>query len=370
MGFTSMDDLVNKVTNTGNFWRQDWDKQILNILQTGGEWYSFFVGTGNPPAGATTAGTSLSLQSMCNQTVGAIQSGAAVSPSTKHVLSASAAAAVPAYFMLVDLLGYYPMSTVSAGAQNAINSVTFTCTSAAPGVLTTTGYDFASFTRVQLSNSGGALPTGFSALTDYWTIRQSATTSTLASSMANAIAGTGITTSSTGSGTNTITALLHRYTDGKGVQCFVAATGTMGAGQPTLQLTYTNPASASGHVTPAPLPLAKASTVSSHLVHTGTGPQKPGPFIPLAAGDNGILQVQSMTLGAYYVSGALAWVLCKPLFVLPAIGPTAMAECDFLNRLPSLPQIQDYACLAWLMCPGTVPIGFSQSFGHLDFGWG
>lgn len=57
---------------------------------------------------------------------------------------------------------------------------------------------------VRVSNSGGALPTGLLAATDYWIIRVSANTFKFASSLANAIAGTGINLTTDGTGTQTL----------------------------------------------------------------------------------------------------------------------------------------------------------------------
>lgn len=69
----------------------------------------------------------------------------------------------------------------------------------------THAHDYPSFTKVQLTNSGGALPAGLAVLTYYWTIRQSATTSKLAASLALAVAGTAIDITGAGTGTHTIT---------------------------------------------------------------------------------------------------------------------------------------------------------------------
>lgn len=57
---------------------------------------------------------------------------------------------------------------------------------------------------VQVSNSGGALPGGLSAATDYWAIRTGANTFQLAISLANALAGTAIALSTDGTGTQTL----------------------------------------------------------------------------------------------------------------------------------------------------------------------
>ena len=52
MGFTSMDDFVNKVTNLQQFNRTDWNKLALPALaQVAGEWYCLMMGSGNPAIG-------------------------------------------------------------------------------------------------------------------------------------------------------------------------------------------------------------------------------------------------------------------------------------------------------------------------------
>lgn len=56
----------------------------------------------------------------------------------------------------------------------------------------------------QMSNSGGALPTGLSAATNYWVIYESATKIALATSLANALAGTAIDITADGTGTQTM----------------------------------------------------------------------------------------------------------------------------------------------------------------------
>ena len=77
-----------------------------------------------------------------------------------------------------------------------------TITIASPGVVTTTK-DIRTGTPVKFTTTG-TLPTGIVAGTTYYWIRVSATTGQLASSKANALAGTAITTSSSQSGTHTM----------------------------------------------------------------------------------------------------------------------------------------------------------------------
>ncbi len=57
---------------------------------------------------------------------------------------------------------------------------------------------------VQVSNAGGALPTGLAAATDYWVIKVTANTFKLATSFLNAMAGTNLLISTDGTGTQTL----------------------------------------------------------------------------------------------------------------------------------------------------------------------
>ncbi len=81
---------------------------------------------------------------------------------------------------------------------------TFTVTIASPAVVTLTGHGLATGDSVYLTTSG-ALPTGLAINTRYWVIKVDANTFNLASSLANALAGTKINTSGSQSGTHTAT---------------------------------------------------------------------------------------------------------------------------------------------------------------------
>lgn len=87
------------------------------------------------------------------------------------------------------------VTTPSAGAFTAADT----------DVCTKTNHGFYTGLLVTVSNSGGALPAGLSAATNYYVIRATVNTFKLASSLANAIAGTAVDITDTGSGTNTVT---------------------------------------------------------------------------------------------------------------------------------------------------------------------
>jgi hypothetical protein len=82
-------------------------------------------------------------------------------------------------------------------------AATFTC--AVTNICTQTAHGFLTGLVMQVSNSGGALPTGLSTSTNYYAIPLTANTFSFASSLANAKAGTAVTITGTGSGTQTST---------------------------------------------------------------------------------------------------------------------------------------------------------------------
>jgi hypothetical protein len=377
MGFTSHNDLLNNVSTLQKCHHTFWNKLTHSVgVQAVNEWNCLFHSTGNPQAGVLSGGTNLSFQSCCDQSAGAIDHGGIVSPATKHLISLSASlvgsGVTPQMLLLVDLLGYYPMSTITViGNQATIQSGTATFDSTTD-LMTCASYDIASFTRVQVSNSGGALPAPLAASTDYWTVRQSSSTSKLATTYANAVAGTTIDLTTNGSGTNTATAYLPRYTSGVGVQTFVTCNAACGSATPDLIATYTAASGATGHVVPSPLPLGKTTPIMGMIPYSGsTGANgKFGPFMPLVAGDTGILKLEQINIDASYVSGSLAYCLARPIAGIPIANNGVVSERDFVNQIPSLPRIYDGACLMWLMGAGVTTPAATPIYGKMLFGWG
>ena len=58
--------------------------------------------------------------------------------------------------------------------------------------------------------------------------------------------------------------------------------------------------------------------------------------------------MQSVTISAASGAGTAALVLAKPLIDIPLTTASVAVERDLLNQLPSLPKIDDGACLTWL----------------------
>lgn len=88
-------------------------------------------------------------------------------------------------------------------AELVVSKGTFTVTIASPGVVTNTAHGIYTGEGVYLTTTG-VLPTGLSANTMYYAIRVTADTFRLATTLANAVAGTAINTSGSQSGTHTL----------------------------------------------------------------------------------------------------------------------------------------------------------------------
>lgn len=136
-GYTSLDDFINQTTVNGKFWRADWNKLTFGTTaHTAGTWYFLNQGGGNPAAGTILGtGTNKAFQSTLDSTATAagIQHGGDVGAGTgfKQILNASAfsasATTMPAILMLVDMLGFYPLTgtaVTTTGAQTLDNTVT------------------------------------------------------------------------------------------------------------------------------------------------------------------------------------------------------------------------------------------------------
>lgn len=130
-GFTSQDNLISAVTVDGKFYRSDWQKSTFaTTAHTAGLWYSLFRGGGNPPADTILGtGTNLAFQALTDATTNAtgIRHGGDVG-GFKVLLNAAAqtaaATTAPCVLMLVDLLGFYPVTSVTTtGAQTLNNTV-------------------------------------------------------------------------------------------------------------------------------------------------------------------------------------------------------------------------------------------------------
>jgi len=392
MGFSSHDALIQAMTVDGQYWRQDFTK-LFNptAAAVANEFHTLFRGAGNPGADAIfDAGTALLFQAVKDNTTnaGSIQHGGNVQENdmTKHLIGGSlftaAATVAPGMGVLIDVIGFYRVTAVTTTTEQATTNTlgqtdTFTADAGTDVCTWTSSANIPSNiltgTRVRLTTTT-TLPAGLATGTDYYFIRLSNTTFKLATSYANAIAGTAINITDAGTGTHTVNWLLPRYTNGAGVQAifFNPQATALGAGTPGLSLNYTNSAQVASRATPTTpsLPIGKTAASNSHILYSGaTGAGKFNYAVPLQSGDAGIAEIAGIRNNATYTSGMYCVALVREIARFPITTLGVASERDFLNQLPSLPRIYDGAALYFLWGSGVATPANSGLTGHLDFAW-
>lgn len=381
-GFTGLDQRLNQMSALGKQWTTTMNKQFNPTLAAvANEWHTFFRGGGNPQADSIfDVGTNLQFQSVCDQLVGAGvpyhggnvgAAGDDYKVLVSAMLASAAATVVPMMVQLIDVLAFYRVTTVTTTtAQATVASNTFTASSDAGNLLLTYANDWQSFTKVRFT-TGGTLPTGLALATDYWLVRQSATTARVATSFANAIAGTVIVFTDAGTGTHTLTCRLPRFSDGVGVEAmfFNPAATALGAATPNLLIGYTNGAGVAGRATPTTpsAPIGKTAASNSIILYSGaTGAGKFGPAIPLQGADTGVRSIETIQNSTSYVSGTYTVALYKkvgvpvPIQVLGQGVPYVFSD---------QPRVFDGAALYLLGGSGVgTPINAAVQ-AYLNFGW-
>jgi hypothetical protein len=373
MAIQSMDQVI-AAFSAGKFNRADWNKNALPVTaQAVGQWYDLSTGAGNPAQNAIIGGgTNLTFQAISESTsttaTTAATSGSiagTVFTDTTHgtgrftVGSLLTGTGVLAGTYIVSLgtgTGANNGGTYNVNLSQTVTSQTITATQFANGI-----------------QHGGDVSPDIKHLMNASAFSAAVTTAPAVMMLIDQLAVIPISSvTTTGAQTILGTQTLPRYADGKGVRAYIVPSVVMGAATPTVQLSYTNTSSVAGRLTPAApsLPICNTAAPVGSIVYAGTGAGKYGPFIPLAAGDQGILSIQSVNLSASYVSGALNIVLCKPLLTLPITTVGVASERDLVNQLPSMPRVFDGANLQWLMYAGAATPVNSAFYGSLDTAWG
>lgn len=159
-----------------------------------------------------------------------------------------------------------------------------------------------------------------------------------------------------------------RYANGAGLRAYLTARATTGSTGHNIAYNYNNQAG-----TARTNPVTVAATVSAivpHILHSGVAANNYGPFLPLASGDSGIQQFNTITLSAASgTASTAALCLVKPLAQITIGVASLMTEKDFLNQIPSLPQIKDGACLGFLLGAGANVAASTTFAGSVEGVW-
>jgi len=367
-----MDSLIAALS-AGQTYRSDWNKNALpTTAQVAGQWYDLSTGAGNPMMNSIIGSSAnLAHQAITETTSITAASGAlggsiagTVFTDTTHgsgrftvgmALSGTGVVAGTYITSLGTGTGANAGGTYNVNISQTVTSQTITGTAVAGGL--PHGGDVGALNKHLLNASA------FS----------SATTTAPAIMMLYDMLACYTITSVTTTGAQSFTgqAAWARYADGSGVRAFLVPSVVMGAGSPTVQLSYTNSASVAGRLTPAApsLPVINTTAPVGSIAYAGTGVGKYGPFLPMMAGDAGIKSVQSINFSATMTSGVMNLVICKPLAYMPITTVGVASERDFVNMLPSMPRIYDGACLHWAMYAGAATPVNSSFMGHIDTAW-
>lgn len=413
MGFTSMDDWLNKITNSGQILRTDWTKTNPAALVIG-RWYDMSLMPGIPPiniygeltyndgpvgsgwgwTGLAAGGWTYTANTLLH-----------VGGTAGNVSQPSMATVAGRYYQVTFTLAWTSGTSITPsinGTNGTARSTAATHSEVIGPVGASGGLVFTPTTNAQCSITAisvietavggapmshvvsdtcetGALYTGGNQTPKTKHIINAGVVSCIGTGVPGVamlcdilLAYPLINGNTAAAQTLTTTNVLTRYTDGAGVRPFLVATTALGATTPVATtITYTNQAGA-GSKTP-PLAInsnSPASSAIATIVHSGVSVNNYGPFIPLASGDTGVRSVEAITMAASGSTSTMALVLAKPLFSMPISTLGVLAERDLLNQFPSMPRIYDGAYLGWLFLAGATTAANTPFFGYCDICYG
>jgi len=130
---------------------------------------------------------------------------------------------------------------------------------------------------------------------------------------------------------------------------------------------YTNQDGLAGRVSPI-ITMNLTTTSGSILTSANSSIESVGPFLPLADGDTGIRSIESLTMLTQEV-GVFTLVLVKPIATHVVLERLSPVELNYINMSPSMPRVQDGACLNYIMYASGSTSG-TTAMGLNTFQWG
>lgn len=158
-----------------------------------------------------------------------------------------------------------------------------------------------------------------------------------------------------------------RMTNANGVECSLVVTTAGTAGNGAITPTYVNSAGVTARVSPQALQAPVATAPAGCLYgQTNTAVTVGGPYMPLVAGDQGVQQITSYTIGTGLTSGVGAFVLHRPIAEIP------LAAANVPNMLEWIlgERIYDDACLGMFIQIGGAATAGQQVSGSFSTVWG
>lgn len=158
-----------------------------------------------------------------------------------------------------------------------------------------------------------------------------------------------------------------RHNNGANVKLGAIVAGTaLGAASPLITLTYVDQDgnAGTGFLSASANSMPIGSLLSGSAVAVLGSPE-----MLLAAGDSGVRELTSYTV-ASGTTGNVTFFLYRDLGEVPLIAANLGGERDFLSQIPSLPTIDDNACLAALVLVGGALVVNSPLVLTLQLAWG
>lgn len=160
-----------------------------------------------------------------------------------------------------------------------------------------------------------------------------------------------------------------RFGTGVGVRALCVAATALGAAQPVLSTLYTDETSDPGRVG-AFAASANSLPVGAAFTGTNIAGQLGSANMRMDAGDAGIETIDSYTISAGSTTGTVSMLLHRPIAGVPLVAANVVSERNFLFDLPSLPKIEENACLCLLVVIGGALVANSIINYELETVWG
>lgn len=174
----------------------------------------------------------------------------------------------------------------------------------------------------------------------------------------------------TGAGTTISNAAAKpaRFANGKDVKLGAIVAGTaLGAASPLITVTYTDQDGNTGNTG---FLAAAANSLPIGALLSGAAISAPGsPEMLFATGDTGIRDLVSYTT-ANGTTGTVTFFLYRDLAEVPIVAANLGGERDYLSQIPSLPTIDDNACLAFLTLAGGALTANNPIVCTVQMAWG
>lgn len=135
-------------------------------------------------------------------------------------------------------------------------------------------------------------------------------------------------------------------TAGDGVMMFLENFSATATAAVTVTPTYTDSGGTAGNTN------AFTSIATAALAGTIANPLGKQ-WLDLASGDIGVRSIQSYTLSASLLAANVAFVLARPLAILPMLSSNGYVERDLILQLAKMPRLYDGSCLAFNLLAGT-----------------